>query len=547
MAAVAKSLSRKSLAGNEFESDGAPEIAIQDRRPDEQVTPQQWIGFFAMVFGIFMAILDIQIVASSMEQIQAGLSATRDEIAWVQTAYLIAEVVIIPLSGWLGRALSTRYLFVLSCAGFTLMSVCCALAWDLPAMVVFRAFQGLFGGAMIPSVFAVIYTLFPPRLQPTMTIVVGLVVTIAPTAGPVLGGYLTESVSWKALFLINVLPGLLVTLATALFVRVDEPDWGLLRQIDFRGILYIVVFLGSLQFVLEEGVREEWFESPEIVLFTLLAIVAGGAMFYHELTIEYPIVELRAFRNPNFAVGCLFSFILGIGLYTLIYLMPVYLSSVKGLNSLQIGQYVMVTGLFQLLSAFVAGPIAKKLDSRLMLALGLFLYGAGCWMNGDLTHEAGYWEFFWPQALRGFALMFCFLPINSLALGTLPPEEVKNASGLYNLMRNLGGAIGLAVANTRIIQLTKEHYAVLREAVTPGSAQAQTLLGDLQARAAQMGLPDGERAALRHLYGLTMREAEVMTLGDMFHALGLILFAALLLMPLVKRVAAVSSEADGSH
>ncbi|HYE37972.1 MAG TPA: DHA2 family efflux MFS transporter permease subunit [Methylocaldum sp.] len=539
MAAVAKPSSPEPLAG----SDAAREDVVQG----QAVSPRQWIGFIAMVFGIFMAILDIQIVASSLEQIQAGLSATRDEITWVQTAYLVAEVVIIPLSGWLGRALSTRYLFVLSCGGFTLMSLFCALAWNLPSMVAFRAFQGFFGGAMIPSVFAVIYTLFPPRLQPAMTIVVGLVVTVAPTAGPVLGGYLTESVSWKALFLINLVPGFLVCLATWLFVRVDEPDWELLDKIDFRGILYIVAFLGSLQFVLEEGVREEWFESREIVFFSLVAAATGIAMFYRELTIDHPIVDLRAFRNRNFAVGCLFSFVLGIGLYTLIYLMPVYLASVKGLNSLQIGQYVMVTGLFQLLSAFVAGPLAKILDSRLMLALGLFLFGLGSWMNGSLTHDAGYWEFFWPQALRGFALMFCFLPINSLALGTLPPEEVKNASGLYNLMRNLGGAIGLAVANTLMIQLNKEHYAVLREAVTPGSAKAQALLAGLHERLSGASLPDSELAALKQLYGLVMREAEVMTLNALFHTLGLVFFLALLLMPWVRQVSADSGDAGGGH
>jgi len=228
---------------------------------ERTLTPREWVGFIAMVFGIFMAILDIQIVASSLEQIQAGLSATQDEITWVQTAYLIAEVVIIPLSGWLARALSTRILFTVSCAGFTLMSLFCALSWDLNSMIVFRGLQGLFGGAMIPSVFAVIYTLFPPRLQPTMVIVVGLVVTVAPTAGPVFGGYLTNAVSWKALFLVNMIPGFFVTLLTWLFVRVDDPEWDLLQKIDFRGIFYIVVFLGCMQFVLEEGVREEWFES----------------------------------------------------------------------------------------------------------------------------------------------------------------------------------------------------------------------------------------------------------------------------------------------
>ncbi|WP_374090928.1 DHA2 family efflux MFS transporter permease subunit [Methylomicrobium lacus] len=499
-----------------------------------------------MVFGIFMAILDIQIVASSLEQIQAGLSATKDEITWVQTAYLVAEVVIIPLSGWLARAFSTRILFVLSCGGFTLMSLCCVLAWNLPSMVVFRAFQGLFGGAMIPTVFAVIYTLFPPRLQPAMVIVVGMVVMVAPTAGPVLGGYLTEVVSWKALFLINLAPGVLVCLATWQFVRVDEPEWDLLKKIDFLGIVYIVVFLGSAQFVLEEGVKEQWFESREIVFFTFVAVASGMAMLYRELTIDHPIVDLWAFRNRNFTVGCTLGFILGTGMFTLMFLMPVYLASVKGLNSLQIGQYIMVTGMFQLLSAFVAGPLVKRIDSRLMLALGLSGFALGCWMNGNLTYDSGYWEFFWPQAIRGFSLMYCFLPINSLALGTLPPEEVKNASGLYNLTRNLGGAIGLAVANTLMIQLNKGNYAALREHVTAASPEAWALLGGLSQRLSGAGLPDADLAALKQVYGMAMREAEVLTLNTMFHILALVFFATLLLMPWVSKVSA-DSGASGGH
>jgi DHA2 family multidrug resistance protein len=523
-----------------------PLIVGNETAGQPTVTTGQWLGFFAMVLGIFMAILDIQIVASSLKQIQAGLSASQDEITWVQTAYLIAEVVIIPLSGWLARAFSTRYLFVLACGGFTLMSLCCALAWNLPSMVLFRAFQGLCGGAMIPTVFAAIYTLFPPRLQQAMVIVVGMVVMVAPTAGPVLGGYLTEAVSWKALFLVNLLPGMVVCLGAWLFLHIDEPEWQLLEKIDFLGIAYIVIFLGSLQFVLEEGVRKEWFESREMVFFGCVAAVSGIAMLYRELRIENPIVDLWAFHNRNFTVGCLFSFILGVGLFTLLYLMPVYLASVKGLNSLQIGQYIMVTGMFQLLSAFIAGPLAKIIDSRLMLVIGLAGFAIGSWMNGNLTNEAGYWEFFWPQAIRGSSLMLCFLPINSLALGTLPAEEVKNASGLYNLMRNLGGAIGLAVANTLMIQLNKQYYAALREEVTTGSPQAQALLTGLQEQFANRAVPDAESAALKQLYGLVLREAEVLTVNTLFQYLGVVFLLALLLMPWVSKVS-TDTEVAGGH
>ena len=256
------------------------------------------------------------------------------------------------------------------------------------------------------------------------------------------------------------------------------------------------------------------------------------------------VLDFRAFRDWNFSVGCLFSFILGIGLYTIIYLMPVYLANVKGLNSLQIGHYIMVAGLFQFVSAFVAGPLAKVMDSRLMLAAGLFMFGLGCWMNGNLTQQDGYWEFFWPQALRGFALMFCFLPINSLALGTLPAAEVKNASGLYNLMRNLGGAIGLAVANTLMIYWNKLHYARLRESVVQGGLIPESLLYQMQERLDLAGVSDTTVGALKQLTALVVRESEVLTINALFHALGWVFFFALLLMPLVRRV--VPEDAHGA-
>ncbi|MGZ8158031.1 MAG: DHA2 family efflux MFS transporter permease subunit [Methylobacter sp.] len=489
-----------------------------------------------MAIGVFMAVLDIQIVASSLQKIQAGLSATKDEIAWVQTSYLIAEVIIIPLSGWLGRVFSTRYLYVISAGGFTLASLLCAFAWNLPSMIVFRCLQGFIGGAMIPMTFTVIFMLFPPRLQPAMTIVLGLVVTMAPTIGPVLGGFLSETYNWQLLFLINIIPGIIVCIMVWKYLDIDRPDWALLQKIDFVGIALIAVFLGSMQFVLEEGASKQWFEDILIVALTIVAIISGIAMLVWELKNPHPIIDLYAFRNINFAVGCGYSFVLGVGLYTIIYLTPIYLSSVKGLNSLQIGYYLMVVGIFQLVSAFIAGPMEKKMDLRWMLCIGLSLFALGSWMNGNLTVESGYWEFFWPQAIRGTALMLCFLPINTLALGRLPVEEVKNASGLYNLMRNLGGAIGLAVANTQMIYLTKAHYAALRESVTATSYQAQQMLEGLTESMAQLNLPDPDSIAIKQITGLALREAEVMTFNNLFQVIAVMFAASLVVAPFLKKV-----------
>jgi len=500
------------------------------------LTTGEWIGFFSMAIGVFMAVLDIQIVASSLSEIQAGLSATQEEIAWVQTSYLIAEVIIIPLSGWLGRVFSTRYLFVLSVGGFTLASLACAFAWNLPSMIVFRCIQGFLGGAMIPMTFTVIFILFPPRLQTPMTIVLGLIVTMAPTIGPVLGGYLTDSYSWQLLFLINVIPGFLVCVFVWRFLDLDQPEWALLQKIDFIGIGLIAIFLGCMQYVLEEGAKDQWLEDNVILTLAIIAAISGTIMFWWELTTPHPIIDLRAFKNRNFAVGCGYSFVLGVGMYTIIYLTPIYLGSVKGLNSLQIGYYLMVVGLFQLVSAFVAGPLEKKIDLRLMMCLGFGLFSLGSWLNGQLTAESGYWEFFVPQAIRGGALMLCFLPINTLTLGLLPIAEVKNASGLYNLMRNLGGAIGLAVANTQMQYLTKLHYANLRESVTATTAPAQELLVGLGETLSNALIAEPDTAALKQLTALAWREAEVMTFNNLFQTIALIFFASLCVTPFLKKV-----------
>ena len=505
------------------------------------LTTGEWIGFFSMAVGVFMAVLDIQIVASSLQEIQAGLSATQDEIAWVQTSYLIAEVIVIPLSGWLGRVFSTRYLYVLSASGFTLASLACAFAWNLPSMIVFRCIQGFFGGAMIPMTFTIIFLLFPPRLQPTMSIVLGLIVTMAPTIGPVLGGYLTNSYNWQLLFLVNIIPGFIVSFLVFRFLDIDKPDWALLQKIDFFGIALIAIFLGSLQFVLEEGSKNQWFEDDTILMLTITAIISGAVMLWWELVNPHPIIDLYAFKNRNFTIGCIYSFILGIGLYTIIYLTPIYLGSIKGLNSLQIGYYLMVVGLFQLVSAFIAGPLEKKIDLRVMLCLGFGLFALGSWLNGQLTVESGYWEFFIPQAIRGSALMLCFLPINTLTLGLLPMEEVKNASGLYNLMRNLGGAIGLAVANTLILYLNKMHYSQLRESVKSTDIHVQNLLFDMEQQLDTSIIDNPNTAALLQLSSLAWREAGVMTFNNLFQYIALIFFSALFIAPFLKKVGAEKS------
>ncbi len=498
---------------------------------------EQWIGFMGLVFGMFMAVLDIQIVASSIAQIQAGISASTDEVTWVQTSYLIAEVIIIPLTGWLARVFSTRYIYFAASLGFTVMSVAAACAWNINSMIVFRALQGIFGGIMIPTTFSVVYTLFPKRMQPSMTIVIGSVVTMAPTIGPVLGGYLTEVFSWHVLFLINIIPGILVCMTTWIFVDVDRPQMNLLKKIDFLGILYIAICLGCLQYVLEEGVRDQWFESEVIRNLSLASLVSGVLFIRRSLKIESPAVDIRAFQNTNFRLGCVFSFIIGCGLYVMVYLLPLELSLIQRLSSYQIGVYVSVVGIFQFMSAPIAAQLSKVIDLRLMMVLGFGLFGLGCHLNGGQTAESGFWEFFPAQAVRGLSMMLCFMPINTLALGTLPLHEVPNASGLYNLMRNLGGAIGLAVFNTFLSNWQKEKYAILRENIDQTNAQVTGFIDQMTDYLSSFShLADANLGALKMLQDMAMREAIVMTFDDLYWLMGAIFFVSLCIIPFLKKV-----------
>lgn len=508
-----------------------------------KVTGRDWAGFLAMVVGMFMAILDIQIVSSSLSEIQAGLAASADEISWVQTSYLIAEVVMIPLSGMLARILSTRVLFTIAAAGFTLTSVACAFTSSIESMIVWRALQGFIGGAMIPTVFATSFSLFPPEKRAGVSVMIGLVATMAPTLGPTLGGWLTQSFSWHWLFLANVLPGIAVTSLVWTLVDVDKPNPALRRGFDFLGLGLMAAFLGSLEFVVEEGPRQDWFEDEYVAVFAVVAAVACVGFFWRVLTYRNPIVELRAFLDRNFAIGSLYSFIIGIGLYGAVYLQPLFLARVRGFNSLQIGTIMFVTGAFQFLSAPIAGALSKKVDLRVMLGMGLTLFGTGVWLNAQLTNQSGFWELFVPQAVRGLSLMLCFIPVNTIALGTLPPEQLKNASGLYNLMRNLGGAIGLAVINTVLIERLALHMNRLGDNLNMARPLVQDTIDGLAAKFDGLVL-DPQAAAMKTLAGIVQREAMVLTFNDCLLLMAGVFFAALLLMPLVRRPGGKPAPAD---
>src|SRR5271167_4900107 len=267
--------------------------------------------FVVMCFGGFMALLDIQIVASSLQQIGGGLSAAQDQIAWVQTAYLIAEIVVIPLSGWLTRVFSTRWLFTASAAGFTAASLLCALAWNIESMIVFRALQGLLGASMIPTMFTSSFYYFQGPRRVYSAAVIGTIASVAPTLGPVIGGWITDTLNWHWLFYVNLAPGIVVTILAAVLVRIDEPNLSLLKGADYLGIALMGIALGTLEYVLEEGSRWNWFDDATIRTSAWVAAIAGILFVVRSLTFARPVVDLRALKNRNFAVACFLSFVTG--------------------------------------------------------------------------------------------------------------------------------------------------------------------------------------------------------------------------------------------
>jgi len=517
-----------------------PPRPVPTAAPAPAETPAQvprlrdWIGILAMVFGLFMAIMDVQIVTSSLTQIQGGLSASPDEISWVQTAYLIADVVMVPLSGTLSRLLSTRVLFVTATLGFTAASALCATATSLSQMILYRALQGFSGGAITPSVFPVLYTKFRGPQLATLMVLISLILNLSSTLGPTIGGFLTDTFSWHWLFLVNIVPGIAVAIMVWLLIDIDKPDWSLLRYFDISGLVLMALFLGCLEYALEEGPRWDWLSDDAILAAVVVSSIASVLFFWRVLTYHQPIVDLRTFTNRNFALGSFYTFIVGTGLYGATYLVPLFLAQVRGFSSLQIGETVVVTGLAQMAISPFTTHIARNIDLRIMLALGMGLFAVAMYLTAGLTNQASFTELLVPQALRGVALMFCYLPANLIALGTLAPDKLKNAAGLYNLTRDLGGAIGLALLVTAMNDRLHFHWNRLIEDINPARPAVQQFLDTQMHRFDGMISGDPMQAATKLLAATVQREALVLTYNDVLMLLGVAFAVGLVLMPLVK-------------
>jgi len=498
-------------------------------------TVRIWIGFTAMCVGMAMAVLDIQIVASSFTTIQQYFHVSADRLSWIQTSYLMAEVIAIPLTGWLTRAISLRWMFASATFGFTIASLLCAMSETLPLLIAIRVVQGFFGGMLIPGVFTSVFSMMPEKHRVPATALAGTLAVLAPTVGPAIGGYLTEHYTWHAIFLINLAPGAIVTALVACFVRVGEAELAEFRRIDYRAVGLAAIFLATLELVLKEAPKHDW---QGLFVYASIGIctVTGTAAIWRSLNKPHPFVDLSRFQERTFTLGCVLSFVLGLGLYGSVYLLSIFLGLIRDHSPLEIGKIMIVSGASQLLIAPLAAWLETRTNPRLLTGIGYGLFAAGLLANGFESVTTDFDGLFWPQVLRGASVMLCILPATRLALDTLMPAAVADGSALFNLMRNLGGAIGIALVDTILTQRTPVHVTALAKRLQAGDADAARIVGLPTEffHGHDMGPVNETMRAIAE--PLIRKAALVQSFNEAWLSIGALFMLSLLVLPWMRRI-----------
>ena len=489
---------------------------------------RDWIAIFSAILGAFMAILDIQIINSSLKDIQGALGATIEEGSWITTSYLVAEIIIIPLAAWLAMIMSPRRFAVTVSGLFVAASLLCSMAWSLESMVLFRVLQGLAGGALIPFAFSLILTKLPLDSRPKGMAMFAICATFAPSIGPTIGGWLTENYGWEYIFYINIIPGIFMIMGLLYGLNKSEPRWELLKKGDYAGILTMAIGLGCLQIFLEEGHREDWFESAYMTLLAVIAFVSLVTFIILQLSRDNYLLNLRLLAQRNFLLGSLANIGLGVGLYGTVFVLPVFLAQVQGYNALQIGQVIMWMGLPQLLLIPLVPILMRVVDPRLICAAGFLLFGLGSFLSGSLNPDFAGDQFIFIQIIRACGQPMILVPLSILATAMIPPSEAGSASSLYNILRNLGGAIGIAVLATVLDSRAAYYFDILRGYVTVDSYAATERLALLSE---QLGTPE---AALRLLDQQVREQAQIMAYNDAFHFIGIMLACSMICILLTK-------------
>ncbi len=510
-------------------------------RPTAEPSRRDWIAVMSAMLGAFMAVLDIQITNSSLKDIQGALSATLEEGSWISTSYLVAEIIMIPLTAWLVQLLSARRLAVWVSVGFLIASLLCSLAWSLESMIVFRALQGFTGGALIPLAFTMTLIKLPEHHRAKGMALFAITATFAPSIGPTLGGWLTENWGWEYIFYINLPPGLIMIAGLLYGLEKKAPHWELLKTTDYAGIVTLGLGLGCLQVFLEEGHRKDWLESQLIVGLGSVALVSLILFVILQISRPNPLINLGVLRERNFGLASISSLGLGVGLYGSIYVLPLYLAQIQGYNAMQIGEVIMWMGVPQLFLIPLVPKLMKIISPKWLCALGFALFGAASFFSGVLNLDFAGEQFQHIQIIRALGQPLVMVTVSLIATAYILPQDAGSASSLFNILRNLGGAIGIALLATLLDARAKVYFDYLRESIVPTNPQVEERLHLLTQTLGS------EQAALAKLSQIVHEQAIIMAYNDAFHFIGIALGVSMLAILLTRKLPQNMAGGGAAH
>lgn len=514
----------------------------------DRVTLKTWICVIGVLLGCFIAVLNIIVTNSSLRDIAGTLAASSDEISWVPTSYLVAEIVVIPLTAWLSDAFSLKKYLLANSVMFVIFSICCGQAHSLDLMILFRVLQGFTGGVLIPLSFVVILTYLPPSKQPIGMALFSITATFAPAIGPLVGGWLTDNYGWPFIFYMNALPGALL-IAAVWFTMEDQPmNLGLLKKGDWWGILTMAIGLAAFEVVLEDGNRKDWFGDPGIVKLAWTAAIFIPAFILIELNKKEPLVDLRLFARRNFAMGSIVNVILGVGLYGVVFILPLYLGQIHGYDASQIGTVIIWLGMPQLVVIPLVPKLMQYVETRTLIGIGVLFFGGSSFLTAHLDMNFAGPQFHIPLVIRALGQPLIMVPLSAVTTsGMAKGRESGAASALFNMMRNIGGSIGIAGLSTLLSVRERFHSERIGESVTTysGAVQERVLQSAAYFMSKGSDPVSAQMRAIGAVGGVVRREAFLLAYGDCFLALGCVLLASGVALFFMKKTRI--SGAIGGH
>ncbi len=527
-------------------------IAVNAPAASTAATPKagakEWIAVLAGMIGAFMAILNIQITNASLLNIEGGIGTGVDNGAWISTSYLIGEIIVIPLTAYLSSVFSFRRFMLVNTVLFPLFSMACAFAHDLNSMIVLRGLQGFAGGVLIPMAFTMVLTKLPKQQQPVGLALFALSVTFAPAIGPTIGGYLTENYGWRTIFFINTIPSAIMTAALAATLEKQPMRLGLLKEGDWAGIFTMAIGLAALQTVLEEGNKDDWFSSPFILKLSVVAFVFLATFIWIELTVKKPLVKLSLLKERNFGLGVVVNVLVGVALFGTVYILPQYLGQVQRYNAEQIGGVLAWTGLPQLVLIPLVPMLMKRFDARYIAFVGIGIFAISCFMNIMLSADNAGDQFWIPNIVRAVGQALVLTPITAITTAGILPSDAAAASGLSNMLRNLGGAVGTASLGTILTKREQFHSNIIGQSITAGREEVQARIDQLTSYFMAHGVSDHAKAtseAIVTLGRIVKRQALILGFSDTFAVIGILLAIAAVTILLTKKTG--GSAGAGAH